>query len=238
MRRFSRAANWVGGLFSFACLAALFGFVIAPRYFGGGTPALQTSAAEAATPQQAAPASVAASTASPVAFADAAAAVTPASLADPGPNGDFAVIALANGMRIDRSGTPLQCAIYARDRTGVSLAGEARTWWPQAEGRYQRTHFPQVGAVMAMLGTSAGHVAVVARVISRREILIDHANWMSTGEIITGAPAVDVSPNNDWSQVRVWHPPTNSLGLRPYPVQGFIIPNATATATPIAATKG
>ncbi|MGE0046399.1 MAG: CHAP domain-containing protein [Hyphomonadaceae bacterium] len=132
----------------------------------------------------------------------------------------------AQSIRIDRSGAPLQCAIYARNRTGISLSGDARNWWPQAQGRYRRSHTPEAGAVMVMDGTASGHVAVVARVISSREILIDHANWMGSGEIITGALAVDASPNNDWTQVRVWHPPTNALGLRPYPVYGFVHPGA------------
>lgn len=121
-------------------------------------------------------------------------------------------------------GQGLQCAIYARQRTGVALSGAARLWWDQAADRYQRTHTPQAGAIMAMGGTSSGHVAVVARVISAREILLDHANWNNQGEIQLGALAVDVSEANDWSAVRVWHVPTNQLGLRPYPVMGFIIP--------------
>jgi hypothetical protein len=127
--------------------------------------------------------------------------------------------------RIDRSGSPIQCALYARARTGIALFGAARAWWAQAEGRYQRTHTPQAGAVMAMGGTPGGHIAVVARVLSPREILIDHANWMGQGEVMTGALAVDVSAANDWSEVRVWHPPSNGLGQRAYPVQGFILPD-------------
>jgi hypothetical protein len=221
MARFSRTASLVGGLFSFVCLAAFFGLAIAPSYFRIG-PILATSPAAAASTETEVAASAEAAT--PVSLPMGAG--PGAGSAAPAEESDLAVLAFANGMRVVRDGPPLQCAIYARQRTGVDLSGAARVWWAQAEGKYQRTHQPQAGAIMAMLGTSAGHVAVVSRVISSREILIDHANWMNTGEIILGAPAVDVSPNNDWSQVRVWHPPTNTLGLRPYPVQGFIIPGA------------
>lgn len=130
----------------------------------------------------------------------------------------------ADAPRVIRPDAPLQCAIYARQRTGVSLSGAARLWWDQAEGRYPRTHQPQIGAVMAMGGTPSGHVAVVAAIRGPREILVDQANWMNQGEIMLGALVVDVSPNNDWSQVRVWHVPSNQLGLRAYPVMGFILP--------------
>lgn len=127
---------------------------------------------------------------------------------------------------VNRSGTPLQCAIYARQRTGLALTGEARNWWPQAEGRYRRAATPSVGSVIVMGGTSAGHVAVVTRIVGPRQIVIDHANWLGGGEIITGALVEDASPANDWSQVRVWNVQTNSMGLRPYPVFGFVGPDA------------
>ncbi|MBY0564315.1 MAG: CHAP domain-containing protein [Hyphomonadaceae bacterium] len=126
--------------------------------------------------------------------------------------------------RIDRTGPPLQCAIYARQRTGLELSGEARNWWPQADGRYRRASTPSAGAVIVMGGTEAGHVAVVARVLSARQIVVDHANWLGGGEIITGALVEDASAANDWSTIRVWNVETNSMGLRDYPVYGFVGP--------------
>ena len=125
---------------------------------------------------------------------------------------------------VDRSGPPLQCAIYARQRTNIALTGAARNWWPQAEGRYRRAATPSVGAVIVMGGTEAGHVAVVTRVLGPRQIVIDHANWLGGGEVITGALVEDASDANDWSAVRVWNVETNSMGLRPYPVFGFVGP--------------
>ena len=33
---------------------------------------------------------------------------------------------------------------------------------------------------------------------------------------------VDVSPNGDWSQVKVWNDPSHNLGTTVYPTYGFI----------------
>ena len=118
----------------------------------------------------------------------------------------------------------LQCAVYARERSGVFLSGRAGSWWAKARNLYERSKAPAEGAVIVLGGTKSGHVAVVSHVISATQILVDHANWSNRGEIITGALMVDVSPNNDWSRVRVWHPPTDTLGMRRYPVFGFILP--------------
>lgn len=120
-------------------------------------------------------------------------------------------------------GGGLQCATYARMRSGLSIMGNAGQWWHLAAGRYKRDRKPEPGAVMVLGGTRYGHVAVVVELRSKREILIDHANWMNRGEIQMGALVRDVSPKNDWSQVRVWYPPVNDLGNTPYPVFGFIL---------------
>jgi CHAP domain len=133
---------------------------------------------------------------------------------------------------VDRSGPPLQCAIYAQRTTGMDLRGVASSWWPAAEGRYERNATPKLGSVIVMTGTSAaGHVAVVTRILNNREILVDHANWGNQGEITKGALIVDVSQAGDWSAIRVWHPPTNTLGLRVFPVLGFVGPAAVAPQT-------
>jgi surface antigen len=121
----------------------------------------------------------------------------------------------------------LQCVPYARDASGVQIRGNANTWWRQAASRYERTNQPADGRVIVMRGynnPNRGHVAVVSEVLSDRSILIDHANWLNSGEITVNVPVVDVSANNDWSQVRVWHIPTQSWGVRVYNVQGFIVP--------------
>jgi hypothetical protein len=120
---------------------------------------------------------------------------------------------------------PLQCVPYARTVSGIDIRGDAWTWWGQAEGRFERGHSPRKGAVIAFESFGPmrlGHVAVVSRIISDREILIRHANWSSPGAIETDVPAIDVSADGDWSQVRVWHSPTGQMGARTNPVHGFI----------------
>ena len=118
-----------------------------------------------------------------------------------------------------------QCAPYAREVSGVDIHGNANTWWGQAEGRYLRGHTPEVGAVLAFEATRrmrVGHVAMVSRVISDREILLTHANWSRPGRIERDARAVDVSDAGDWSEVKVWYAPNDDLGTSTYPTEGFI----------------
>lgn len=123
----------------------------------------------------------------------------------------------------------LQCVPFARAESGVEIRGNARDWWDQAAGEYQRGQQPRAGAVMAFAavrGMPMGHVAVVKKVVSDREILIDHANWSPIGgrrgQIERNVRVVDVSAAGDWSMVRVWYAPIGDLGLRANPVQGFI----------------
>ena len=123
----------------------------------------------------------------------------------------------------------LQCVPYARERTGLQIYGDAHTWWDQAEGRYKRGFRPKIGAVMAFRPTSSmalGHVAAVSRVIDSRTVLLDHANWSPIngrrGQIERDVRAIDVSPANDWSQVRVWYAPLGDLGTTAWSVAGFI----------------
>ena len=101
----------------------------------------------------------------------------------------------------------LQCAPYAREVSGIDIRGNANTWWGQAAGRYDRGHAPRVGAVLAFAATAKmhyGHVAMVSSVVSDREVLLTHANWSRRGGIERNVRAIDVSPNGDWSMVKVW----------------------------------
>ena len=119
----------------------------------------------------------------------------------------------------------LQCVPYARRLSGISIYGDAHTWWGQAEGRYARGARPREGAVMAVkpYGNSRlGHVAAVSKVIDNRTLLISHANWLEPGKIENNVRAVDVSPDNDWSEVRIWYGPSQSLGTGHWPLYGFI----------------
>jgi surface antigen len=129
----------------------------------------------------------------------------------------------------------LQCVPYAREVTGIQIYGDAWTWWGQAEGRYARGHTPREGAVMAFEPygrMTLGHVAAISRVIDSRTVLLRHANWSPIdgrrGQIENDVEAVDVSPDNDWSQVRVWYAPIRNLGTTAWPVAGFIYPARTS----------
>ncbi len=120
---------------------------------------------------------------------------------------------------------PLQCVPYAREHSGVKLYGDAYTWWDKAAGKYPRGAEPAAGAVMVLhdyAGPEQGHLAVVRRIVSPREIRIDHANWLDDGSIYVNDPVEDVSQDNDWSLVRVYNLKTGGWGGKLYPVQGFI----------------
>lgn len=122
----------------------------------------------------------------------------------------------------------LQCVTYARQVSDVQLSGNARDWWGNAAGTYARGQEPKAGAVLAFRASRAmpyGHVAVVSKVVDARHVMINHANWSRPGMVERGVMAVDVSAAGDWSEVRVWYGPTQSLGLRPSPAFGFIYPH-------------
>lgn len=124
--------------------------------------------------------------------------------------------------------TVLQCVPYARIVSGVQIYGDALTWWDQAENHYRRGHMPRKGAVLAFrpMGPMVlGHVAVVSKVLDDRRVLIRHANWSVPGAIEEDVLAIDVSEEGDWSEVRVWHSPTNQMGARSNPTFGFIYPD-------------
>ena len=121
----------------------------------------------------------------------------------------------------------LECVPFAREHSEVKIFGDAWTWWDKAEGRFARQFTPESGSVMVLAGYAGpkrGHVAVVRSLISSREIRVDHANWLGDGAIYLDDPVADVSPGNDWSEIRVWNIRAGAWGARIYPVQGFIGP--------------
>jgi CHAP domain. len=124
--------------------------------------------------------------------------------------------------RFIRRADYLWCVPYARDVSHIDLTGDAFLWWAEAAGRYQRGERPEPGAVLNFRSSSRiplGHVAVVSRVINSREILVDQANWVPDS-VTRNVPVIDVSPNNNWSEVQV------SIGGgqfgATYPTYGFI----------------
>ncbi|MBM7407357.1 MULTISPECIES: CHAP domain-containing protein [Sphingomonas] len=118
-----------------------------------------------------------------------------------------------------------QCAPYAREISGIDIHGNANTWWNQAAGKYERGNTPKEGAVLSFEASRRmrmGHVAMVSKVVSDREVLLTHANWSRRGGIERDVRAVDVSPAGDWSEVRVWFGPVGGLGTSSYVTKGFI----------------
>ena len=95
---------------------------------------------------------------------------------------------------------------YARRESHIELSGDAWNWWDRAVGRYGRGATPQPGAVLVFkrYNGSPGHLAVVRHVVGPRHIVVDHADWLNDGNIHVATPVADVSPNGDWSQLRVW----------------------------------
>ncbi|MEG3122784.1 CHAP domain-containing protein [Sphingomonas sp. GB1N7] len=133
-----------------------------------------------------------------------------------------------------------ECVPFARAASGIQIYGDAWTWWGQADGRYQRGDIPKVGAVIVFEKSARlrlGHVAVVSRVVTSRVVMVTHANWSrqngERGHAEQDVTLTDVSPDNDWTEVKVWYRDRDGLGSSIYPVYGFIYgaPDGTRTAT-------
>jgi surface antigen len=123
---------------------------------------------------------------------------------------------------------PEQCVSYARATSGIQIYGDAHTWWDKAKGKYKRGDKPKKEAVLVLSNDSRmkhGHLAVVKNIVNSRNIEVAHSNWGSDHKsrcvVYTAMPVTDVSPRNDWSQVRFWHYPSGGFG-RVYKASGFI----------------
>lgn len=118
----------------------------------------------------------------------------------------------------------ISCVPYARQVSGIQVAGNAWQWWGNASGQYARGDHPEAGSVLNFRANGRmrlGHVAVVTQVINSREVIVDHANWQSGGGISRGVAVVDVSEANNWSAVRVELNREGTFGSV-YPTYGFI----------------
>src|ERR1700722_19212778 len=70
---------------------------------------------------------------------------------------------------------PLDCVPFARALSGIHLRGDAAVWWWRDGGRDVQGNVPEVGSVMVFAQASRlprGHLSVVSRVMSRRQILV------------------------------------------------------------------
>ncbi len=120
--------------------------------------------------------------------------------------------------------TSLSCVPYARQVSGIQLAGDAWQWWGEADGIYPRGHQPRPGAVLVFAPHGSmvqGHLAVVSAVEDSRDILVTQANWLPY-RIEKNQPVTDVSARNDWTDVRVWYEPAGAMGVTIYRAYGFI----------------
>lgn len=133
----------------------------------------------------------------------------------------------------------LQCVPYAREVSHIELSGNAFLWWAEAAGRYERGYVPAIGSVLNFRATGRmplGHVAVVTAVMDSRTILVTQANWVP-GTVTNDVTVQDVSPENNWSAVRVEYGNGDSMGSV-YPTYGFIYNRPADTQTIYAANAG
>jgi surface antigen len=130
---------------------------------------------------------------------------------------------------VGRSSKAWNCVAYARAIGGFDLAGDGWRWWQNAAGVYDRSSQPTIGAALVFRRSGAmhqGHVAVVEAIYDERTVLVRHANWAPRGGRkgqISTEYVFDISPRNDWTEVRVEHQASQTYG-RPYPTYGFILP--------------
>jgi surface antigen len=141
----------------------------------------------------------------------------------------FAVALALTGFSGTAQAESWQCAPFARFLSGIKLFGNAWSWWEQATGKYAKGFTPAAGSVLVFKPYGAmreGHVAVVTQVLTDRIIQVTHANWSPIaghrGQVEKDVTVVDVSPQGDWSQVKVWYDPSKDLGTTVYPTYGFI----------------
>lgn len=122
----------------------------------------------------------------------------------------------------------ISCVPYAREVSGIQVAGNAWQWWDNAQGLYARGDRPETGSVLNFRANGRmhlGHVAVVTQVVNAREVIVDQANWPSGmagyGGVSHHVTVVDVSEANNWSAVRVELGHEGQFGSI-YPTYGFI----------------
>jgi surface antigen len=131
------------------------------------------------------------------------------------------------GWRFAARSYGISCVPYARQVSGIMVAGNAWQWWYNAVGTYARGNEPEPGSILNFRANGRmplGHVAVVARVVNPREVIVDHANWpsgASRGGVSHDVAVVDVSEANNWSAVRVELGHGTDFGSI-YPTYGFI----------------
>ncbi len=129
----------------------------------------------------------------------------------------------------------IQCVAFARAQSAVALPGNAADWWYNAAGVYARGSAPEAGSVLNFRATGRmpdGHVAVVTDVLDPRTVVIEQSHWASAG-VSRDVRVIDVSADNDWSEVRVELGHQDSFGSI-YPTYGFIYPRPAGAGVTLA----
>lgn len=132
------------------------------------------------------------------------------------------------------------CVRTVRSISDFEIRGDAWTWWNAAASQYERDQRPALGSVLVFKRSprlGRGHVSLVSHIVDRRTIEVDHS-WLDGRGLRRNMRVVDVSPRNDWSAVRVWHEPSDQLGMRVYTTYGFILPEGEAPETSRADSSG
>ena len=106
-------------------------------------------------------------------------------------------------------------------RRRLHLVGQGRRRLRRAAHRRRKARSWSCTAMPARIAPMSRSCAGM---VTPREIRIDHANWLNDGAIYVNDPVLDVSADNDWSQVKVWNIRSGSWGTKVYAVQGFIGP--------------
>lgn len=142
--------------------------------------------------------------------------------------------------KVVATGRHLQCVPFAREQSNVRIRGHSWHWWRTARGRYEQSNRPRTKSVLVFKrnGGSRGHLAVVTRIVSKREVIVSHANWLNRGRIHLNTPVRDVSARNDWTRVRVWYTPGSVMGKSQYRTHGFIHPNVLTARRPVGQKRG
>ncbi|MEM7445682.1 MAG: CHAP domain-containing protein [Pseudomonadota bacterium] len=137
------------------------------------------------------------------------------------------VAVMVAGITTSQPAQAQHCVRTVRALSDFTIRGNAWTWWNRAaQYGYSRGHRPEPGSVLVFgrqRRLPTGHVSLVTAIIDQRTIWVHHT-WSLGAEIEASAQVVDVSDNNDWSLVRVWHGETETMGVSSLRISGFIYP--------------
>ena len=83
----------------------------------------------------------------------------------------------------------MSCVPFARQESGINVAGNAWQWWGNAAGLYQRGATPEPGSVLVFRtpGHTPGHMAVLVRLKEKGPVVLlgdaahFHENYQNNG---------------------------------------------------------